>query len=248
MSKKILIAGESWTSYTTHIKGVDTFRTSLYQEGVSYLRGALEKAGYEIHYVPNHAAQDDLPFSTEEFGSYAAVILSDIGSNTLLLPTATFAQSQRRPNRCDSIRDYVLNGGALLMIGGYMSFTGIDATARYGSTSIADVLPVSCLPMDDRREHPEGIVAKVTKSDHPLVKGISGEWPFLLGYNKTVAKPGCEVAVEIDGDPLIAAGDFGKGRAGIFASDCSPHWAPPEFVSWRHYDTIWANMLSYLIR
>jgi uncharacterized membrane protein len=248
MPKKILIAGESWTSFTTHVKGVDSFRTSLYQEGVSFLRSALEKAGYEIHYVPNHAAQDGLPFTTEEFAGYAAVILSDIGSNTLLLPTATFAQSQRRPNRCDSIRDYVLSGGALLMIGGYMSFTGIDAAARYGSTSIAEVLPVSCLPTDDRREHPEGLVPRITLSGHPLVQGISGEWPFLLGYNKTLAKPGCEVAAEIDGDPLIAAGDFGKGRAGIFASDCSPHWAPPEFVNWQHYGTIWSNMLGYLIR
>jgi uncharacterized membrane protein len=248
MSKKILIAGESWTSFTTHVKGVDTFRTSLYQEGVSYLRTALEAAGYEVIYIPNHLAQDNLPFTAEEFAQYAAVILSDIGSNTLLLSSATFTQSQRRPNRCNSIRDYVKNGGALLMIGGYMSFSGVDGTARYGSTSIADVLPVSCLPYDDRSEHPEGIIPKVVKGDHPLVKGISGEWPFLLGYNKTIVKPGAEVAAEIDGDPLIAAGNFGKGRSAIFASDCSPHWAPPEFVNWQYYNRIWENILGYIIK
>jgi uncharacterized membrane protein len=248
MTKKILIVGESWTCFTTHVKGVDTFRTSLYQEGAGYLRSAIEGAGYEVVYIPSHAALDGLPYTVEEFRQYAAIILSDVGSNTLLLPTATFSQGQRRPNRCISIRNYVLNGGALIMIGGYMSFTGIDGTARYGSTPIADILPVTCLPYDDRAEHPEGIIAKVVKDNHPLVKGISGEWPFLLGYNKTQAKPDCEVVVEVDGDPLIAAGEWGKGRSAIFSSDCSPHWAPPEFVNWQHYETIWSNMLEYLIK
>ena len=31
--KKILLAGESWTSVTTHIKGFDIFTTSRYEEG-----------------------------------------------------------------------------------------------------------------------------------------------------------------------------------------------------------------------
>ena len=97
-----------------------------------------------------------LPFTGQEYAAYDAVILSDIGSNTLLLPSATFGRSEKRPNRCQAIRDYVLDGGALVMIGGYMSFTGIDAKARYGSTALADVLPVVCLEMDDRREHSEG--------------------------------------------------------------------------------------------
>ena len=43
---------------------------------------------------------------------------------------------------------------------------------------------------------------------------------------------------EIEGDPMMAVGDFGKGRSAVFTSDCSPHWAPMEFVSWAHYKTI----------
>jgi uncharacterized membrane protein len=132
------------------------------------------------------------------------------------------------------------------MIGGYMSFSGIDAKARYGATAIADVLPVTCLSVDDRREHSEGVSAQVLK-DHPLVEGISGEWPPLLGYNKTELKNGCELLVAIDGDPLIAAGNFGKGRSVVFTSDCSPHWAPPEFTAWEYYNTIWKNMLNYIV-
>jgi uncharacterized membrane protein len=247
MARKVLIAGESWTSFTTHVKGVDTFHTSVYEEGAAWLREAVEKAGFEAVYVPNHHAQDRLPFTAEEYGEYAAVILSDIGSNTLLLPSVTFSKSMKRPNRCAAIRDYVRGGGALVMIGGYMSFSGIEGKARYGATAIAEVLPVSCLSVDDRREHSEGVVPRVLKA-HPLVEGIDGEWPALLGYNKTGVKPEAEVAAEIDGDPLIAAADFGRGRSAVFTSDCSPHWAPPEFVGWKHYNTIWKNMLNYIVR
>ena len=50
MAKKILIAGESWTSVTTHIKGADTFIISVYAEGADYLREALKSNGYEITY------------------------------------------------------------------------------------------------------------------------------------------------------------------------------------------------------
>ena len=248
MARKVLIAGESWTSFTTHVKGVDTFNTSVYEEGVAWLREAVEKAGFDVVYMPNHHAQDNLPFTAEEYGEYAAMILSDIGSNTLLLPGVTFSKSLRCPNRCMAIRDYVRKGDALVMIGGYMSFSGIDGKARYGATAVADVLPVSCLSVDDRREHHEGISPKVIKV-HPLVEGIDGEWPCcLLGYNKTEAKPEWDVVVEIDGDPLISAGDFGQGRSAVVTSDCSPHWAPPEFVNWKHYNTLWKNMLNYVVR
>ena len=33
MSKKVLLAGESWMSYTTHVKGFDAFYTSTYETG-----------------------------------------------------------------------------------------------------------------------------------------------------------------------------------------------------------------------
>ena len=56
--------------------------------------------------------------------------------NTLLLPSATFGRSEKRPNRCQAIRDYVLDGGALVMIGGYMSFTGISALKKIDCKSI----------------------------------------------------------------------------------------------------------------
>ncbi len=48
MTKKVLIAGESWMCYTMHVKGFDSFYTSSYEEGVKHLKEAVEKAGYHV--------------------------------------------------------------------------------------------------------------------------------------------------------------------------------------------------------
>ena len=88
---KILIAGESWTSHTIHIKGFDTFTTSTYEEGVKWLKEALEKGGNEVTFLPNHDAGEKFPVTLDELKKYDVVMLSDIGSNTLLLPVATFS-------------------------------------------------------------------------------------------------------------------------------------------------------------
>ena len=106
--KKVLLAGESWVSYTTHVKGFDSFYTSVYETGEKWLVEALEKGGYEVTFLPNHEAIEKFPFAIEELKAYDCVILSDIGANTLLLPSATFTRSEKRPNRANLIRDYVM--------------------------------------------------------------------------------------------------------------------------------------------
>ena len=245
MTKRVLIAGESWTSYTTHVKGFDSFYTSTYEEGVKYIQSAIEKAGYEVDFLPNHLAPEKFPTTMEEIKKYDCVILSDIGSNTLLLPHKTFTRSEKTPNRTQLIKDYVMDGGSFLMVGGYMSLTGIDAKTRYGMTEVKDILPVKCLDVDDRAEHPEGIVPTVVK-EHEAIKGLPAQWPHFLGYNKTLPIEAGEVLVEIGGDPLVAVGTFGKGKSAVFTSDCAPHWGPPEFINWEYYDELWKGILNYI--
>src|SRR3990172_6529599 len=47
-SVTVLIAGESWMTHSIHVKGVDSFTTSSYEEGVGYLRAALEGGDFEV--------------------------------------------------------------------------------------------------------------------------------------------------------------------------------------------------------
>ncbi|QDW75174.1 cytoplasmic protein [Lachnospiraceae bacterium KGMB03038] len=247
MMKKVLLAGESWVSYTTHVKGFDSFYTSVYETGEKWLVEALEKGGYEVTFLPNHEAIEKFPFTMEELKDYDCVILSDIGANTLLLPSATFTRSEKRPNRANLIRDYVLDGGSLLMIGGYLTFSGVDAKGKWHDTAVQEVLPVEVLTVDDRMERCEGI-RPVTVKEHEALKEIQSEWPEVLGYNKTILKPEAELAVTVGEDPFIAFGEYGKGKSAVFTSDCAPHWAPMEFCQWDEYDKVWQGIMDWLTR
>lgn len=246
MRKKILLAGESWMSYTTHVKGFDSFYTSVYESGEKYIKKALEEAGYEVDFMPNHLCLDGFPFTLEELSAYSCIILSDIGANTLLLPTATFSKGRRMPNRCNLIRDYVKEGGALLMVGGYMTFAGIDGKGKWHDTAVQEVLPVEVFTVDDRTEFCEGIVPVSVDKAHPILKGIEGEWPHVLGYNKTVLKEGATLVAKIGEDPFIACMDCGKGKTAVITTDCAPHWAPVEFCEWEHYNRLFGQIADFI--
>lgn len=245
--KKVFICGESWIGYTVHIKGADSMVTTGYQENVRWLKAAIESGDYEVEYMPIHKALADFPDTMEKLKEYDLVVLSDIGSNTLLMTNRSFPGGLKAPNRCELLKEYVLDGGAFLMIGGFMSFTGIEGKAHYGTTAIADILPVKLLPYDDRVETPEGSVPEIVKQDHPIFEGIDGEWPYLIGYNKTIEDPSIgQVVARIKNDPFIALGKFGKGRSAVFTSDCAPHWASPEFIAWESYNKVFANITDWL--
>lgn len=241
----VLIAGESWTVHSIHQKGFDSFTTTEYAEGVRWLRAALEGAGWTVTFQPSHVAAREFPQTAEALAQYDCVILSDIGANTLLLHPDTFSKSVKLPNRLHAIRDYVAGGGGFVMVGGYMTFQGIDAKAQYAGTAVEDCLPVTLLTRDDRAECPQGVTPQVTTPSHPIAAGLGSQWPDLLGYNRLVAKPGAEVVATVGDDPLIVAGTYGKGRSVAFASDCGPHWAPPGFVDWAGYAPLWAQMTAW---
>jgi uncharacterized membrane protein len=243
---RLLLAGESWVTHVTHLKGFDAFHTTDYTEGATHFVEQVRGLGHELDYVPCHEVPARFPDSAQALAGYDAVILSDVGSNTFLLGPETFARSQIAPNRLEAIARYVADGGGLLMIGGYMSFAGIDGRARYGSSPLAGVLPVEVLDHDDRVELPQGFVAQVTDAAHPALRDVPAPWPSLLGYNRVRPRPGAKVLAAHGEDPILAVGSHGEGRAAAFASDLAPHWAPPGFVAWDGYPRLWASLLGWL--
>lgn len=246
-NKRVLLAGESWIMHTIHQKGFDDFRTTAYGEGHQWLSGALKSGGYDVEHLPNHLANEKFPMSVDDLSAYDAVLLSDIGTNTLLLHPDTFIRSISLPNRLISIRNYVGAGGGLVMIGGYLTFQGIDAKGRYAGTAVEEALPITMETADDRVETPEGVEPLVVAVNHPIVAGLPKRWPALLGYNRLTAKTEATVVAKAGSDPLIVAGDYGNGRSVAFASDCGPHWAPPAFVEWEGYATMWRQLVGWVI-
>src|SRR6185312_4136279 len=103
MGKRILLAGESWASTAVHTKGFDQFTSATYHSGADGFIAALP--GFEIVHMPSHIAQSDFPASVEALQEWDAVLLSDIGANTLLLHPDVWLHSRTFPNRLKVLRD-----------------------------------------------------------------------------------------------------------------------------------------------
>ncbi len=244
---KVLLAGESWVSASTHFKGWDFFSSTVYETGIRNLQAALEGSPITLEHLPGHLVPEKFPLTREELGAYRVVILSDIGANSLLLHPATWQGGKTMPNRLSLLRDWVVNGGGgLAMCGGYYSFAGIGASAKYYRTAVEEILPVSIHTFDDRVELPEGVAPEVTRPEHPVVRGIPGSWPALLGLNELVLKDDADLIATAGDYPLLAAAARGKGRTLAWASDIGPHWCPEAFTRWPGYAQLWKNAITWL--
>lgn len=242
---RVLLAGETWMSYGVHLKGFAAYTTGDYSEGMAEFVAALEGAGHHVTHIPNHLATNAFPSSRDALAAYDVVILSDLPADTLLLHPDTFLRGQRTPDRLQLLDEWTSDGHGFLMVGGYMSFSGFEGKARYQNTSLAGVLPVRMLGYDDRVELPAGVTPRVV-ADHAVTAGLDQEWPYLLGYNRLVPKDGADVLVQVGDDPLLVVGSRGRGRAAAFASDCSPHWGSPSFMSWAGYAQLWDQLIGWL--
>ncbi|MER6154221.1 glutamine amidotransferase [Streptomyces sp. NPDC001868] len=242
---RVLVIGESWFTYTVHQKGFDAFHTAEYTEGGGVFLDALRTRGHEVTYVPAHEISTRVPDTAEGFDAYDVVVISDVGANSFQLPPETFNRSEPSPDRSELVRDFVERGGAVLMIGGYLTFSGIDARARWGRTPLAAALPVTMLDRDDRVELPAGAVPEVV-GRHPVVAGLDPTWPSLLGLNEVTVRPDATLLAECAGHPLLAVGGHGTGRSAAFTSDVAPHWAPPPFLEWDGYPELWDRLVRWL--
>lgn len=244
---RVLLAGESWISQTTHVKGFDKFSTAEYQTGIDGLRAALEDGDIDLVHMPGHEVPTRFPATLEAMDAYDVIVISDIGANSILLHPDTFVRGRRTPDRLKLLAEWVKKGGAFMMIGGYYSFQGLGGEARYRGTPAEAILPVSIHPWDDRVEVPDGFLPR-RLTEHPAIAGIDGDWPWLLGYNEVVPKPDAEVVLAAGGGdhPLLVVGTHGNGRTAAWTSDIGPHWLPQEFIDWPGYARLWKQTFAWL--
>lgn len=247
-SINVLLAGESWVSNSTHYKGWDFFSSTVYETGEEFIKKAFEKSSINFTHMPSHLAAEKFPLTMQDMEQYDVVILSDLGANTLLLHPDTWLHGKSVPNRLYLLADWVRDGGALIMCGGYYSFAGIYGAAKYYRTVMEDILPVNIYPFDDRVESPQGLHTEVLQPSHPLVQGMEGPWPLLLGLNELQIKEGADLIATAGKYPLLAAWDYGKGRSMVWASDIGPHWCSLEFAEWDGYTRLWTNAAYWLTR
>ena len=70
--------------------------------------------------------------------------------------------------------------------------------------------------------------------------------PVLKGYVKFKAKPGADLLLQIDKDPLLSRWQYGLGRSSVFASDAKSRWAA-DWITWGGFDKFWMNVLRDLL-
>ena len=248
MNKKIkaLLIGETWMIRTTEAKGFDIFTADYYGTGYEYLQAALTTDEIEFHHIPCHLVDSQFPETLEGLKEYDVILISDIGANTFLLPVKTFLHYHKTPNKLELLKEYVLSGGGLCMVGGYLSFMGIEGKGRYNDTPVEEVLPVNFLKYDDRVEKPSSIDIQIDPSAHPIFNGMPDKISGIFGYNRAIAKEGCQVIAKAGDDPFITLGEFGQGRSVAYATDCAPHWSSVEFCETPAYKILWQNIVKWL--
>ena len=80
----------------------------------------------------------------------------------------------------------------------------------------------------------------------PLLAGIEAV-PQLAGYVATTPKPAAQVIlVTAQDDPLLAAWQYGLGRAVAWTSDATGRWAA-QWVGWEGFARFWAQVVRWTI-
>lgn len=243
---RVLLAGESWISQSTHFKGFDSFTSTTFHSGADAFIAAAASQGIEVEQMYAHDVPQKFPRSQQALSQYDVVLLSDIGYNSFVLPPETWLAGQTSPNPLVELATWVRNGGGLMMAGGYLSFQGFQARANFARSPIAEVLPVDMLESDDRVEVPEGGTCQLLQADHPVSQAWQGQAPQLLGYNKVTAKAGADVLATVNQDVLIASWQVEQGRSLVWTSDIGPHWCPQGFLDWPSFAPLVGAMLRWL--
>lgn len=184
----------------------------------------------------------------------ACLIISDVEAKCFHLYPNFFDRARREqkivtfPDRLDLIKNWIKDGGGMMMLGGWLSFSGVQGKSGWGRSRLQEALPVQCLDVEDLVESSAGFTAEVLAPNHPAVKGLPwNSFPPIFGYNEVKLKTEGEVLVRVKetGDPLVVAGEYGKGRVLTYMSDPAPHWGI-NFERWEAYDAFWQQSFNWV--
>jgi len=182
------------------------------------------------------------------------IVISDVEAKCFHLYPSFFNRAQRQdkvvtfPDRLRLIGEWIAAGGGMMMLGGWLSFSGVQGRSGWGRSLLSPILPVDCLATEDLVESSEGFTAEVLIPDHPVVQGLPWDtFPPIFGYNEVTPKPGSDVLVRVreTGHPLVVAGVHQKGRILTYMSDPAPHWGI-NFELWEGYDAFWQQSFNWV--
>ncbi|GHC60017.1 VWA domain-containing protein [Roseibacillus persicicus] len=152
--------------------------------------------------------------------------------------------SQEMADAGMTVSTVALGGGAA---GGLLSEMADAGRGRYYEAAEAQEVPqifTRETMQASRSAIKEDLYASAPVTDHPMMAGYeSVEFPFVLGYVMTRAKPTAQVLLAAEsGDPLLAVGRFGLGTGVAFTADLTERWGG-EWLAWEGFGSFWAQIL-----
>lgn len=251
--KPVLLAGETFHVTSFAAKGYAVGASARYSNGAERYIQALSAHGIEVVQIGGDRCDGEFPTTMEALSAYSAVVLSDVDALSLLYTPQTRA-GRRSVNRLELLRQWVENGGALMMAGGYCSFQGIDGLAMFRGTAVEECLPVKCFPGPDGVEAPEGLDPVIDETGHSILAGLPLPIPYVLGMNRVATRNEKDTKTLIHCSdragkmPLLSVRDYGAGRSLAWMTDIGPHWLSQDFMQWSGYDLLMVNMIRWLVR
>ncbi len=182
------------------------------------------------------------------------MIISDVEAKCFHLYPAFFNRYRREnkivtfPDRLEVTKGWIFDGGGMMMLGGWLSFSGVQSRSGWGRSVLQEALPVECLLIEDLVESSSGFTAEIVAPNHPIIKDLPWHtFPPIFGYNEVKEKQNGEVLVRVKetGHPLVVVGEYGRGRVFTYMSDPAPHWGI-NFELWEAYDVFWQRALQWV--
>jgi uncharacterized membrane protein len=165
------------------------------------------------------------PVDYSELMSYDAIVLSNLDASALSL----FAQ--------EMLRDYVLHGGGLVILGG-MNTLG---NGHFEQSRFADILPVEPGKTFEIKPLEEKAIAVKDAPEFAALGGKVVNFAHLLK-----PRTGARVLASAGEAPLLVAGEAGKGRVVVLGATTLGAAPPDETLLWK--DAAWPQMLAQIIR
>ncbi len=239
------------TPFNYAYKGLELFNYG------TWLKTALESSGrHAVTSVPTWDFYKLPPGEYEKvLAEYDVLIFSDVEAKNFQLDPNFFDRRKfgtavlTFPDRVRLTVEAIQSGTAAMFLGGWLSFTGEMGKGGWQRTRLREVLPVQCSPTEDLVESTEGFTACRTAATEPAFAGLNFDtFPPILGYNQVAPRPGCPVLLTVaqTGDPLVAVGQFGRGKVLAYMSDPAPHWGC-NFVFWEQYADFWLACLNLIL-
>lgn len=149
-------------------------------------------------------------------------------------------------NRPEMLREFVKNGGSLLLLGGRFAFG-----SQYHNTPLEELSPVTFIESGfDLKSHLTGLELKLEPG---AFKGKLRDldWsskPSVFWIHETNPKPKSKTLLTAGDKPLLVIGEYGKGRVAIFTGTVMG--APPQtqtpFWKWAGWPRLLAETIEWL--